>query len=806
MPHLPRFLAAYGLLAALAATSPAYGQKKIPPVPDLTNGGQPTKSHDWTLGPTGARGWIWGFDGQTTNARQILVTSVAAGSPAEGALEKGDVILGVASKPFDEDARLAFARAVTAAETQQGEGKLRLLRRRGKKTDAVVVKLKPLGAFAQTAPYDCPKSKKLLDLACRAVAEKGFLNQRKRAVISIENDLNALLLLASGDRDYLPKVAEYAKAVADSTPGGHISWGYAYETLFLAEYALATRDAAVMPGLKRLATDIAEGQSVVGNWGHAFRRPEGDLKGYGAMNQPGVVLTLAMAIAREAGVKSKVVDEAIARGAAFLRWYVDKGALPYGDHDPWPWHEDNGKCSAAAVLFDLLGDQEAATYFSRMAVAAYGERESGHTGNFFNHLWSFPGVSRAGPAATAAYFVEAGWELELARAHDGSMPYQSTPAEKSDDSYEGWDCTGAYALAYALPLKKTILTGRRPSVVEPLAGETLRQTIDAGRDFTYWTEKTCYDGRSLEALFAGLSSWSPAVRTRSAAALGKKEGDHTSRLMRLLAGADRFGRYGAAEALARRGEKSDLAGPALRKRLADPDPWLRILAAQAIAELGKDERENSVPALLAAAAADDPADPRRRFASAAGEALFSTSPGKNEPQPILKKSLQGVDRPALYAAIRALLANEDGRIRGYVAPALRLLDDADLAELLPDLATAIAQRPPSGQMFAYEIRMVGLELFAKLRLAEGLDLAMLLLNEDEWGREFDRAARALLLYGGAAKAVLPRLEKETRAIVEKRDDDKLKKALEKLVADVRAAPAGPPTLTLAQFRAKHGRK
>ena len=793
------------VLVAICVTSSAYGQKKIPPVPDLTAGGQPTKSHDWTLGSTGARGWIWGFDGQTTNARQILVTSVASGSPAEGVLAQGDVILGVAGKPFDDDARLAFARAVTAAETPQSEGKLRLLRRRGKKTDAVVVKLKPLGAFAQTAPYDCPKSKKILDLACRAVAQKGFLNKRKRAQISIENDLNALLLLASGDRDYLPQVADYAKAVAEATPGGHISWGYAYETLFLAEYALATRDAAVMPGLKRLTTDIAEGQSVIGNWGHRFRRPDGDLYGYGSINQPGVVLTIAMAIAREAGVKLRVVDEAIARSAAFLRWYVDKGALPYGDHDPWPWHEDNGKCSAAAVLFDLLGDKEAATYFARMAVAAYGERESGHTGNFFNHLWSFPGASRAGPAATAAYFAEAGWELELARAFDGSMPYQSTPAEKSDDSYEGWDCTGAYALAYALPLKKTVLTGRRPSVVEPLAGEALRETIVAGRDFTYWTEKTCYDGRSVEALFAGLASWSPAVRLRSAAALGKMEGDFTGRLQRMLAGDDRLARYGAAEALARRGEKSDPAGDALRTRLADPDPWLRSLAAHAIAELGKEEREKSVAALLVAAAADLPLDPRRRVASAAGEALFSTSPGKNEPEPILKKSLEGVDRPMLYAAIRALLANEDGRIRGYVAPTLRLLDDADFAELLPNLVAAISQRPPSGQMFAYEIRMVGLEHLAKRGIAEGIDLAMKLLNEDEWGRDFDRAARALLLYGGAAKSVLPRLASETQAIVDQRKDDKLKKSLEKLVAGLNAAPAGKPLTTVKEFQARRGR-
>jgi hypothetical protein len=104
---------------------------------------------------------------------------------------------------------------------------------------------------------------------------------------------------------------------------------------------------------------------------------------------------------------------------------VNKGAIPYGDHQPWPGHEDNGKCSTAAVLFDLLGDREATRYFARMSTAAYDERERGHTGNFFNVLWALPGVSRCGPLATGAYMKEQGvvlrprpglgWPIRLSR-------------------------------------------------------------------------------------------------------------------------------------------------------------------------------------------------------------------------------------------------------------------------------------------------------------------------------------------------------------------------------------------------------
>ena len=91
-------------LAAMAATVTVGipGAEGRPQVQDLTRGGgKPDQTHDWLLGPTGARGWVWGWRCQTTDARQILITDVAKGSPADGILQKGDVLLGVDGKPFD---------------------------------------------------------------------------------------------------------------------------------------------------------------------------------------------------------------------------------------------------------------------------------------------------------------------------------------------------------------------------------------------------------------------------------------------------------------------------------------------------------------------------------------------------------------------------------------------------------------------------------------------------------------------------------------------------------------------------------
>lgn len=771
--------------------------KDKPPVPDLTAGGQRDKTHDWTLGPTGARGWVWGWKGQTTDARQILITEVAAGSPCDGVLAKDDVIVGLDGGEFKDDARLLLSRAITEAEAVSGV--LKLLRWRKGETLAVEVRIPVLGAYSATAPYDCPKSKRIFEQGCAAIARAGFKNKRGNIDINIPNDLRALALLASSREDYRPMVREYATAVAASTPGGHKSWGYAYETLFLAEYVLATRDRTVMPGLTRLATDIAQGQSGVGTWGHSFARPEDKiLNGYGCMNQPGIVLTLAMIAAREAGVKSGNLDEAIARSVRFLRWYVGKGAIPYGDHAPWADHDDNGKCSSAAVMFDLLGDRPAAAFFSRMGAAAHAVRESGHTGNFFNLLWALPGVSRSGPGMCGAYMKETGWYYDLARNWEGRFFYQGLPAE--EDSYRNWDTTGAYLLTYALPLRSLLITGKKPTVVPALTAAEIANTIESGR-WNWWAGlETFYAPRSTADLLRGLSSWSPTVRERSTRALAKKEDVSIPVVVALLDSTDANTRYGALVALKFMGRRADPAAAKVRPMLLSADPWQRVLAAEAIVEMSEDIRNACVRDLLKVLLRkDDPADPRRCVMGPLCEVLFKPGPGKHEPASILRKNLDPVDaatRPLLVSALRDVLHSEDGRIRGNVGSVYPMLTPAELAQLMPDIVAAIRFPAPSGEMFAYDIRMSGLELLAKLRIREGMDYCVDIMNERRWGRDFARAERALRQYGGAARAMLPRLTTQTREAVNKETE---KAALEKLITDLAGPMKEPPLRTMQEF-------
>ena len=787
-----------GTVDWISAAQPA------PLPPDLTHGGKRDDIHDFLLGPTGARGWMFTRDEDLTAAsRQILITAVDAGSPADGILRAKDVILGVDGKLFADDARKSFGRAITAAEEKTGV--LHLMRWRKGQTTNVEVKLPVLGAYGDTAPYDCPKSKAIFEQGCRLIAKKGFAKELTEDN-AIPNDLNALALLASGKEEYRPMLAAYAKTVAASLNPEVWTWFYGYGNIYLAEYVLATGDTSVLPELKRTTMEVALGQSAVGTWGHGFAMPNGNLGGYGSMNQPGVPLTIALVLARQAGVSDPALDRAIDKSAGFLRYYIDKGAIPYGDHQPGTnVHEDNGKTSCAAVLFDLLGDREAASFYSRMATAAYDDREHGHCGIVWSLLWALPGASRCGPLATGAYLKEQSWYYDLARNWKGGFVYQRQPGkEGNDDEYADWDVTGAYLLSYGLPLKSLYVTGKKPSAVPPLNADEVKDVIAAGRDVYPVKGKNGYDARTTDELFAGLASWSPAMRYRSAHALGRREGDSVPALLKLLAGSNRYGRYGACEALGCQGLRADVAAPQLRALLKDQDSWMKSLACNAIAHLSPDARMASVNDLLTLAARKNPDDPRGMTQRADANALFEPYPGSDEPQGILADSLTGVDRQLLYPAIRSVLENDDGAARLTLGHIYEKLTDRDVAALLPAIVEAIEKLAPSDEMFGDVIRMAGLDLLSRLHIREGMQLCVSVMEVERWGEE-DRVIPGLdylKRYGKHANAVVPQLQEIRRKLIKTNPESKLVKPLNDSIAKIKSSKASPKLVDLKEFVAQ----
>ena len=133
----------------------------------------PVNAGVWiNLGPTGVQAWVYrGIEGGPTAdtglSRQFQVKTIDAGSPAAGILAVDDVILGAngtgaAPVPFTSDARKSFGYAIGDAEARN-PATLKLLVWRAGTTSTMTLTLRTMGAYSATAPFNCPKSAKILD-------------------------------------------------------------------------------------------------------------------------------------------------------------------------------------------------------------------------------------------------------------------------------------------------------------------------------------------------------------------------------------------------------------------------------------------------------------------------------------------------------------------------------------------------------------------------------------------------------------------------------------------------------------------
>ena len=207
----------------------SYGYAAEPKIPDFTKGEKLVPQGKEAirarmLGPTGlwADMFSQGMDhGATRLTRQFLVSKVEAGSPADGKIKPGDVILGVDRKPFDSDARKVLAAAIEKAEG--GDGNLSLHVWSAGQVADVTLKLKAFGVVhSATCPYACPKCEALIPVLAEQ-AKKAALPPKKpekgQGGLMIPG-MYALGMLASGHEDLMPEVKAYAHSLCvDSKTG-----------------------------------------------------------------------------------------------------------------------------------------------------------------------------------------------------------------------------------------------------------------------------------------------------------------------------------------------------------------------------------------------------------------------------------------------------------------------------------------------------------------------------------------------------------------------------------------------------------
>jgi HEAT repeat protein len=750
------------------------GRRELPEIPDLTKGGTKNDRHDWNLGPTGARGWMWGMLLRTDFARQILITQVDKGSPADRVLKVDDVILGIDGKKFNSDARIAFGRAITEAEKKQNRGELKLLRWRDGKTKQVTLKLKVMGSYGKLSPTNCEKSEKIIENACRYIKKNGIGK-------GLTGHVNALGLLASGDKRYLPMVRDYARSLKVKDAYAMSSWNMGYMNIFLSEYYLLTKDKKVLPQIREIALYLAGGQSLVGTWGHNNAGPGGKLLGYGAMCQPSLSCAVSLILNQKCGIDDPIVEKAIRRSETFFSAFVDKGNIPYGDHSPREVHDSNGRSSLAVIFFDLLGNPDAYRFFARMTIASYGQREEGHTGNYWSYIWGPLGAMRAGPEAAAAFMHEQQWFYDLERRWDGGFTYQGgANMAGSEHTTPNWDNTGARLLTYAMNSRKLQITGNGLKLEKALTGKELEDTMTAGENYSVWHRQgyiktDSFDSLPDAELIKRLDTWSMPMRIRAAKSLAKKPTNHVPQLIKMLKHKDRSIILGGAYGLEHQGRKAEPAIDALVSLLTHEDEWVRFRAGCALCAIGQPARDKAVPILLKMANKTLPNDPREMNQRYVAFVLWGD--GYNgSARGLFRGDMKGVDRELLIPAIRRLIQNQDGLVRNFVARAIEKMSFEDLSPLWGDIAWGVENPSPSGIMFNADIREIGMKTLAKHRFKETVPVtANFVLTMKPHGAQ----ARIFVImdvlksFGTEAKSALPTLYKARTFYVENLGPGKL---------------------------------
>jgi len=772
--------------------------------PDLTAPGVIAgidRTETYNLGPTGLRGWIYvgggnGADGTFTDgSRQILVT--VASTPGSTVLAVDDVILGAMAgssgtvPPFTSDCRKAFGMAIGDAE-KTGAGTLRVKRWRAGTTTDVNISMPIMGNYTATAPYTCPKSALILanariKLVSQLLADPNFLTSNWSGAI---NGLALLAGVAPSDAYYdtvRTRLQTYARALAAAPPNksGHYTWEWSYIGLFLSEYYLSTNDAQVVTGLNNYTVALAKIQSRYGTYNHtgSLLKADGSLHGscppYGPVNSAGIPANMAIVMGKKALVEASQaidpeIDPAIQRGADFFAWYANKGSIPYGEHAPWMGnHESNGKDPMCAVLFGLQSGRSVETeYFTRISIAGFNSRESGHTGQGFSYLWGAMGANMGGSLAAAEYLKNVRWHLDLSRRTDGSFAYDGReaygPGKTADgtylgtSSYYGMNSTAPYILTFALPLQRLYITGKDANPANALDATKVAHAIASA------TFKQNSPDFNTTQLIISLSDFDPMVRNYAAKELATRSlssGELTT-LRDMVTGTNVNGRQGACQTLGILQDATAL--PLITQRLdknIETDSWVRGIAATAIRSYtpaaASVHRDSMLSAFTANATDpevivwDDPVQIANNFL------CFALFGGADYGGNNIGTYTVNAPKNLLYPAVKAGLKQPDSYSRFGAAKFVETkLPLVDVNELALDIFEVITTKSQADPMWHFEPQLSGIRTLQKHNAAEGLPMALSMLNVKEgWGwastNYMPPAMNALKTYGDLARWTRP---------------------------------------------------
>ncbi|MDA1141168.1 MAG: DUF6288 domain-containing protein [Planctomycetota bacterium] len=696
----------------------------------------------------------------------LVVDVVEEGSPSDGKLKKGDIILAVDGQPITVDAYNLFTKAIDKAEGEQGGGELKLTVRRASAqqsgSDAnvqegtaapspdtrsltpvsVTLNLKVLGSYSLTAPVDCAKTDALITQAADYLIKSRTFGTLQAGLLG---------LLATGEEKYLKVVhdtlhaAEWAQPPKDlselvGTTGSYVAWKWGYQTLLMTEYYLLTGDKFVLPAITKYARGLASGQDQAGLWGHQMCHKElGRAYGYGVMNQPTLAIFIALILAEKCGVKEPMVRAAIERTHAHYDKWIGRGALPYGNHAPIEHlFTNNGTSGSLAIALALLGNEEGARFYATMSAAATDEILTGHSGPWWNILWSGLGANVLGPEMAAAYNRKVHWLRTVTRTWDGrhvgllGWGSEPKPGKLSD--------TGSHLLSLCTGRRAITITGKGLNKSLWVSAKEAREIIESG---------TINDS-SEKALLGLLGSPMPPVRLRAAQQLARQDADVTAEVMDLLAKGTSHQRVGAIHAI----QNLKIAGAAdeflaIAKDEKD-DIWVRQLAVKALGDM--EEAKQYAPELLRVLVKDKPYDPYSELDIALGSALVKLY----DPDPYATD----LDKDVFYHGVIKLLDHRHASGRGAGMALIKNLPREDLLRIIDKMVYLIEDKDRAYTSYTGAGRQEALEILYRHGIRESMEYTVNTIKEPT-GRGGPRTrarTRLLQTFGAEAKYLIPRIK------------------------------------------------
>lgn len=696
------------------------------------------------LGPTGLYG--------VTSPKDIKIVKVEPGSPADGKLKVGDVLIAAGGTPFKEQTRKQLAQAIDLAEAT---GKLTLTRADGKTVD---LELPVLGTYSETAPFDCPKTDKIITRAADHIVTSRNFGRTGFPIAWLG-------LLATGEQKYIDFVKEEVRTADWAGPDVKFSidkyartaWNWAYTGIFLGEYYLLTKDDYVLPALEAYTVALAKGRDAGGLWGHGFAsldlnkgQPHGRLPGYAQMNQTSLACFLAILLAEKSGIRHPDILATIAQNNTYFSNFIGRGTFPYGVHDPnVKAFNNNGMSGLGALVFSIHGNKEGAEFFSRMSAASHQTMEQGHTGHYFNILWTGPGASLAGPEVTSGFFRETKWLSIINRKWNGDFIFSHSEDKNPNYSYSNLSDAGAHLIIHSLPRRALLITGRDADPALHLKGDAAKAAIAlATLDSTKLTD---------QQLLENFDHFMPKLRLEAVWTLRARafalESD--TRKM-ILSGSPRQ----RESAIAYHGYGCDrdialAAKPLLLRVLRDSStPMdLRAAAASSLSNLGKDAYE-IFPDILRLIRQEKPDDPLGRTNEALGEALRTLAP-----DPFAEKLI--ADKELFYGAMDILLQHPRAAGRSCATDLITRMPKEDFPRVGPQMAAILADQNRSYHSYHnLEPRNGTLTLYANLGIEGGIEAAFAILDEEtgKEGFKIRLLMDVLPKYGAAAKPYLPQIK------------------------------------------------